>query len=126
MIKFTIPVVPRTKKNSQRILRNQKTGRPFVMQSTQYIEYEKAFLLSISARYRVKIDYPVNLCATFFMPSKRRVDLVNLLEALQDALVKANVLADDNSKIVKSVDGSRVLYDKEHPRTEVIISEANI
>lgn len=126
MIKFTIPVVPRTKKNSQRILRNQKTGRPFVMQSKQYIEYENACLLSINARYRVKIDYPVNLCATFFMPSKRRVDLVNLLEALQDALVKANVLADDNSKIVKSVDGSRVLYDKEHPRTEVIISEANI
>lgn len=126
MIKFTIPVVPRTKKNSQRILRNQKTGRPFVMQSAQYIEYEKACLLSISARYRVKIDYPVNLCATFFMPSKRRVDLVNLLEALQDALVKANVLADDNSKIVKSVDGSRVLYDKEHPRTEVIISEAKV
>jgi Holliday junction resolvase RusA-like endonuclease len=124
MIKFTIPVVPRTKKNSQRIMRNPKTGRPFVMQSKQYIEYENACLLSINARYRVKIDYPVNLCATFFMPSKRRVDLVNLLEALQDALVKANVLADDNSKIVKSVDGSRVMYDKQNPRIEVTITRA--
>jgi Holliday junction resolvase RusA-like endonuclease len=56
------------------------------------------------------------------MPSKRRVDLANLTEALQDVLVKANVLEDDNSEIVVSTDGSRVKYDKARPRTEIIIT----
>ena len=125
-MKFTIPFPPITKKNHQQIRRNRSTGKPFIAQSNQYRDYENACLLAIQGRYRINIDYPINLTALFYMPTHRRVDLVNLLEALQDALVKANVLEDDNSKIVKSVDGSRVLYDKEHPRTEVIISEANI
>lgn len=56
------------------------------------------------------------------MPSRRRVDLTNLLESADDALVAAGVLADDNSQIIVSHDGSRVLYDKDSPRTEVTIS----
>ena len=57
----------------------------------------------------------------YFMPTRRRVDLGNLMEATHDILVKYEVLADDNSKIIYSVDGSRVLYDKDNPRTEVEI-----
>lgn len=41
---------------------------------------------------------------------------------MDDALVAAGVLADDNSQIIVSHDGSRVLYDKDNPRTEVTIS----
>ncbi len=33
------------------------------------------------------------------------------------------VIKDDNHKIVASVDGSRVLYDKKNPRTEIYIEE---
>ena len=36
-------------------------------------------------------------------------------------LVKYGVLKDDNSEIITSHDGSRVLYDKDNPRTEVTI-----
>lgn len=35
----------------------------------------------------------------------------------------AKILADDNNTIIARVDGSRVLYDKENPRTEIIIQE---
>jgi Holliday junction resolvase RusA-like endonuclease len=59
------------------------------------------------------------------MPTRRRVDLTNLLEAAHDTLVAAKILADDNNTIIASVDGSRVLYDKENPRTEIIIQELN-
>ena len=69
------------------------------------------------------IDYPVNVKAIFYMPTKRRVDLVNLEQALLDVLVKYGVLADDNSQIVVSMDGSYVDYDKEKSRTEVYIYE---
>lgn len=70
------------------------------------------------------IDKPVNVKALFYMDARRRVDLVNLQGALLDVLVRAGLLADDNSSIVASMDGSRVLYDKDRPRTEVIITEA--
>lgn len=41
--------------------------------------------------------------------------------AADDLLVLANIIKDDNSSIVKSHDGSRVLYDKQNPRTEIYI-----
>lgn len=57
------------------------------------------------------------------MPTRRRVDLTNLLGATCDLLVDFNVIEDDNSNIVAGHDGSRVKYDKEKPRTEIWISE---
>ena len=39
-----------------------------------------------------------------------------------DILVDAGILEDDNSNIVAGHDGSRVLYDKENPRTEILIT----
>ena len=44
------------------------------------------------------------------------------IEAIDDIMVKSGLLADDNFTIIESHDGSRVLYDKENPRTEVYIS----
>ena len=57
------------------------------------------------------------------MPTRRRVDLVNLLEATDDILVHYKVLEDDNSNIIVSHDGSRVYYDKENPRCHIFIDE---
>jgi Holliday junction resolvase RusA-like endonuclease len=51
------------------------------------------------------------------------VDLTNLLEALDDMLVKAEVLEDDNRNIIASHNNSIVLYDKEMPRIEVEIEK---
>lgn len=121
MLKFTIPLPPITKKNSQRILVNKSTGRPFIAPSEQYKQYEKDAQWFI--RERPRIDYPVNVKCVFYMPTRRRVDLTNLMEAADDVLVHAGVIADDHSGIVVSHDGSRVDYDKERPRTEIEITE---
>ena len=115
---IVIPLEPRTKKNHQQIV--SKGGKPFVIQSKQYREYEK------DAMYFIRplcIDYPVNVRCLFYMKTHRRVDLVNLLEAIDDILVKAGAIEDDNCEIVAGHDGSRVYYDKENPRTEVYIEE---
>ena len=53
------------------------------------------------------------------MPTKRKVDLANLLNAIDDAMVKAELLADDNRDIIAGHDGSRVYYDKQKPRIEI-------
>lgn len=46
---------------------------------------------------------------------------LNLYASLDDLLVKEQILKDDNRSIIRSRDGSRVLYDKEHPRAEIYI-----
>lgn len=119
MISFTIPLQPISKKNSQQILVNRSTGKPFIMPSKKYKEYEHNALWFIPKG--IYIDYPVNIKCLFYMGTHRKCDLTNMLEAVDDIMVNSGLLEDDNFLIIESHDGSRVLYDKEKPRTEVYI-----
>lgn len=119
-MKFTIYLPPITKKNSQQII--YANGRPMIIQSKQYRQYEKDCKIFIPRCE--PIVYPVNVKAIYYMPTRRKVDLCNLHNALHDILVRYGVLKDDNCKILASTDGSRVLYDKDNPRTEIHITEA--
>lgn len=116
-MKFTILLAPVSKKNSPVLT---TTGRPRILPSKVYRDYEAAALKLLPRR--PTIDYRVCVTGKFYMATRRRVDLVNLLEALDDVLVKARILDDDNANIIVSHDGSRVLYDKARPRTEVTIT----
>lgn len=120
-IHFTVPLIPISKKNSQQILVNKATGRPFIMPSKKYKEYEKDAMWFIPKGET--INKPVNVKCLFYMPTRRKCDLVNMQEAILDVMVKAGLLEDDNYSIVQSMDGSRVLYDKSNPRTEIYITE---
>lgn len=113
---FTIHEKPVTKKNHMQIVR----GR--LIQSKQYREYEARAVPSCP---KLMIDYPVNVEAHYYMPTRRKVDKTNLESALLDVLVEAGTLADDNCTIAVSTDGSRVHYDKDNPRTEVIITDSD-
>lgn len=120
---YTIYGKPITKKNSQRICYNKATGRRFVRPSPQYEDYAAAASYYLRPAPVVPVDTPVNVQCLYYMPTHHRVDQVNLLEATLDILVEYGVLADDNSNIVVSHDGSRVLYDKNNPRTEITITD---
>jgi len=117
-----IPLMCRSKKNSQQIFRNRKTGKPYISQSDLYKEFEKncGYFLN---RYKTNIDYPINLKCTFYVPDRRKRDIVNLLNAIQDILVKYGVIADDNYQIVNSVDGSRIIYEKGREETIIEIQK---
>ena len=119
---FTIPLPPVTKKNSQQILVNHRTGKPFIMPSKKYREYVKQAGLFIPAIDK-PLDGQYNITCLFFMPTRRRVDLTNLLEAIDDVMVEVGLLVDDHSGIIVGHDGSRVDYDKDNPRTYVAIDE---
>lgn len=114
-----VPLAPVTKKNSQRIVRRR--NRNIVLPSKAFKDYEEAAGKYLVGASKWQIDYPVEVTCLFYMPTRRRVDLTNLLEAIDDALVHYGILADDNSQIIVSHDGSRVLYDKDAPRTEIYI-----
>lgn len=121
-IKFTVPLAPVTKKNSQRIvtIRTKKGSFQKIMPSAAFEQYQKDAGYFIPHRGR-KISYPCEVVCLFYMPTRHAVDLTNLEEAIDDVMVFYGLLADDNSSIVVSHDGSRVLYDKDRPRTEVTI-----
>lgn len=118
-MQFTISGNPITKKNSSRIV-NVGTYHK-LLPSKQYEEYEKSCLPYVHKYRNLHIDYPVNVKLLYYMKTKRKVDLPNLINGTLDMLVDYGVLADDNRNIVYSTDGSRVLWDKENPRTEVTI-----
>lgn len=121
--KYTIPGTPITKKNSMRMVTNAKTGKLFPIPSKAYVDYQASASYFLQPIPKDAIDRPVRVTCRYYMPTHRPVDLVNLMEATHDILVKFGILADDNNKIIVSVDGSRVLYSKEDPRTEIEIVE---
>lgn len=121
-MKITIPVVPRSKKNSQQIIINPRTKRPMIIQSKLYANFEREcgkFL----RKYKSNIDYSINLKIEFYVPDKRRRDIANYIEAIQDILVKYEVIKDDNHDIITSLDGTRMYIDKENPRVEIEITK---
>ena len=119
-VKLILRGAPVTKKNSQRILR-AGSGRPFIQPSAQYKRYEADCLRQIQRPFCQQIDTPVNVQCVFYMPTRRRCDLVNLLESVCDILVRAGVLADDNCRVVAAHDGSCVRLDRDDPRVEIDI-----
>src|SRR6056297_1201991 len=118
----SIPINPITKKNSQEIHINQKTGKRFPAQNKRYEQYEHDAGYFLKA-LKEPIDFPVNLKCVFHRATCHRVDLSNLIEAIQDVLVKYGILKDDNHNIVKSLDGCEVVVGSSSPRTEIEITE---
>ena len=119
MIRFTIHGNPRTKKNSQVVVNHiplpSKSYREYEKETADLWKYEAAVL-------RKPVNYPVNVKCVYYMETRRKVDLTNLLECSDDLMVKYGILADDNSSIVVGHDGSRVQYDKASPRVEITIT----
>ena len=115
-IQFTIYGNPITKKNSQRIV--MVRGRPIIMPSKAYKDYEKQCKFQIPA---LGISTPVSVRVKYYRATRHRVDLTNLLEATDDCLVAYGCLTDDDSRVIHDHDGSRVFFDKENPRAEITI-----
>jgi Holliday junction resolvase RusA-like endonuclease len=93
-----------------------------IIQNEKYITYENQagwFL----RKPKQPIDYPVNIECRFYRKNAVRCDLTNLLEAIDDVLVKYGIIKDDAFTILQSHDGSRVYIDKDKPRTEIIIKK---
>ena len=75
---YMIPGPPPTKKNSMQIVRAGKGGRPFLKQSKKYINYESIASYFLSPKPHEPIDYPVTVSCTYYMDTRRRVDMTNL------------------------------------------------
>ena len=66
-----IPLMCRSKKNSQNIIVNPRTHKPMIIQSKLYKQFEQecgCYLL----KYRKNISTPVNLKCTFYVKDRRK------------------------------------------------------
>ena len=129
VITYKIGIEPRSKKNHQQLVgigkicpTCKKRERMLPIQSKQYLQYEKDCAWFLKPKPIKPIDFPVNICCTFYMKTKRRVDGLNLLAAIDDILVKHGILLDDNRDIVVDHSGSRVYLDSKNPRIEIVIT----
>ena len=131
VLHYFLPGDPRTKKNHMTIAGTgplcpvcRKPRDQHIRQGHAHDAWAEAALRHIHPIPAEPIDYPVHIMVMSYMATRRRVDGLNLLAAVDDLLVHAGVLQDDNAHIVISHDGSRVCYDRENPRTEIYITEA--
>ena len=120
---FTIHGDPRTKKNHS--MMTLSGGYPRLIPSKAWQRYEKIAAWQVPS---YGIRRKVNVCCRFYMKTdydnaKARVDLVGLLQGIDDLLTERGCIEDDNSRIIGGHDGSRVLWDKLNPRTEITITE---
>ena len=117
LYEFIIKGDPRTKKNSSRAY-----GRK-LLPSAAFMKYRESALPQLASQTMppVPIGRPVTVCGKFYMQTRRKVDLGNLMNATLDILRDAQILVDDDCLNVPSYDGSRVYWDKNNPRAEIYI-----
>jgi Holliday junction resolvase RusA-like endonuclease len=126
MIRLTITGNPTTKKNHRPIFISKKTGKRFIAKSETLRQYEQATIWQLkSAKRKIKnvnlpISTEVNITYAFYLPTKRKVDLSNLIEAPQDCLQEAGIIKDDS--LIVDLKATKH-YSKEDPRTEITIEE---
>lgn len=128
MLQYDIRIPPVTKKNSQQIIKVK--GRSVIIPSAAYKRYEAQCGQYLQQKPEKPISSRCEVTCLYFLQRtkkgeipKRVPDLCNLMEATHDVLVKYKILEDDNSRIIWSVDGSRVYWTTGDPHTVVTIVE---
>ena len=119
-INLEIKGIPRSKKNSMMAM--CIGGKPRLLQSKLYRDYEKDALKQLWAWGNQTISGAVEVRCLYFVPDHRKRDLTNLLAASHDIIAKGGLITDDS--FIKSVDGSRIMgVDKGNPRCEIRIRQ---
>lgn len=70
--KYIISLPPITKKNSQQILTNHRTGKPFIAPSRQYKKYEQAAMWYLTPKPKVPLAGCYRVATVFYMPTRRQ------------------------------------------------------
>lgn len=117
-LKFRIPLVIPSQKNSKRIAINKRTGRPFVMSDQRIKDWRdeaSVFLPSENVKGRVEVEFD------FTHKDKRRHDLDNEVSSLLDLFVLKGLIEDDSCFIVNKITANFVGVDKDNYGVQVKI-----
>jgi len=116
---------PRTKKTSNRLVRSG--GRSHILPSLPWTKWRDEVVPQLAFFVRrvqaQPIMRPVN-CKALFYRDAERGDAVGYYQGLADILQEAGVVTNDFW--IMSWDGSRMLKDRDNPRVEITLSEAQL
>lgn len=91
-----------------------------MLPSAQYRRYRRLALPQLLG-CQWRLQGKISLCARYWLPDRRRPDLLNLLQATADILEEAGVIANDRDII--SLNGSCIAgIDKQNPRVEITLT----
>lgn len=121
-----LPVELYSSKNGQQIIYSKKRQHLMVIKKAvaRQQEYTLNTLLLTNKRTWDKMiegkNFPLKVGLYLYRKTRRRFDWCNIVQGLQDAMVKANYLPDDNASYLTPVFlGWEV--DSENPRVEICV-----
>lgn len=114
-----------SQKNGKEIAINRRTGKRFVRSNDRVKAWQETAIeeLALQLRGYKVTEYPIEIALSFYFDNERRHDLDNAAAGVMDALVKANVLEDDNVNFVSCLVLDYGGIDKENPRCEIYLGE---
>ena len=114
-----------SQKNRKIISQNRATGRPFLRSAPAVKAWQAEAHQQLTEQFRgyVVTDYPITIALVFFFDNLRRHDLDNAASGVMDALVAAEVIADDNVNFIECLTLQYGGHDKLNPRCEIFLDE---
>lgn len=109
-------------KNGKRMAINRKTGKPFPVTSKHVKEWQDSAHQQLTSQYKGCAEGKVTIAYTFFVKDNRRRDLDNMIASVNDALVKAGLLIDDDWQHL-AIGAADAEIDTKNPRCELWIGE---
>ena len=109
-----------SKKNSRNLF--VKNGRMMNLPSKRYAEWEKDALLQLQSQFKGCAEGKVTIAYTFYVGTLRRKDVDNMIASVNDVLVKAGLIIDDDWQHLAIGAGDAEL-DRDNPRAELFIEE---
>lgn len=118
-MKITIEGQVPAQKNDKRMAINKRTGKHFPVTSKAVKDWQDSAAMQLmafrgQAEGRAKIDYK------FYVKDNRKRDIDNMVCTVNDALVKAGLLADDSWQSL-ILGGADAEIDRDNPRVELDI-----
>jgi len=107
-----------SKKNSRITLRNGRT-----IPSKAYTAWHSIAEAQLLDLANEGLDEPLSITYQFYLPDRRRTDLSNKIESVNDLLVDIGFITDDNANILSVLHVYYMGVDKENPRCEIGVSK---
>lgn len=110
-------------KNSKQLF---KVGeRRIVANNDRYLQWRNGAILEARSQMRRSCTGTIGLIVEFYTKDKRPRDLDNMLASVQDVLVAAHVIDDDNCFILTQVIATFAGIDKANPRAKITVMETS-
>lgn len=111
-----------SQKNDKKMAINSRTGKPFPLTGKKTKEWQQSAHIQLTTRYKGMFEGRAGIAYMFYVKDDRRRDWDNMVASVNDALVKAGLLADDSWQASYCC-GVDCEIDRDNPRAELWVTD---